>query len=281
MNKTSCLAVLSISFIVYLLPSARVFYKYANAYQPMAYILYAVVLLALIFIALSKEHSAVARNTVCDRRVVVFLFLATVVFVWFVYPLADGLKSQMRGSDQDDCVIICATRLANLVNPYVERSYYNNPCSTGMGMLIVYLPFVLLGLYQFGAVLLCFFAYLSVKNYTRNPYVSVVYLIFMCLSLFFAELLAVGSDLIFVGCSILILAIGLVVALERKSIGFLLLLAILAGLVSSTRVNFLVVICVLSVFVFVRWRWVAWYFLFGGYSCCDSAFSYCLFAKPC
>jgi hypothetical protein len=174
--------------------------------------------------------------------------------------MADGLKLQMRGSDQDDCVIIGASRLMNFLNPYTEHSYFNNPCSPGPGLLLVYLPFVMLGAYQFGAIFFILSTLFAIRCYTGELFSAGKFLLLICSSIFFLELLVIGSDLIFIGCAIAILALGLVITIENKSMPALILMALFAGVVSSTRVNFIIIFPLLSIFIFLHWRQGSWVF---------------------
>jgi hypothetical protein len=93
-------------------------------------------------------------DRICKKKYLYVLsILALTVIVLYGYPIADSLKLHGKGSDQDDCVILGVENLLKAQNPYSSRTYHNNPCSTGMGVLIAYIPFVYIGFYELGSVI--------------------------------------------------------------------------------------------------------------------------------
>lgn len=190
---------------------------------------------------------------------IVVLVIATSI-IFFVYPMADGLKQVMRGSDQDDCIISPIMALLKGHSPYLERSYLGNPCSPGPGLLLVYLPFVSLKLYPFGmiaglAVLAVVLRWLESQWVTAN----IMILLFFS-SLFSWELAVVGSDLPMVGCVIALTALLLEKAWRDKQLGILLLASILAGLAASSRINLIYLPLLLTVYLFLKWPKGAFFF---------------------
>lgn len=160
----------------------------------------------------------------------------------------------MRGSDQDDCVIMGVTRLTHYLYPYSERSYLGNPCSTGVGIFILYFPFVLLNAYPAAAVFAIMAATFIVNLYTKNIYKTSVFLLFSLSSIFLIELMATGSDLIVLGYGILALSYGLVISLKNKSMKLILIFALLAGLLSSSRINMIVLAPLFAFLIYTHWK---------------------------
>jgi hypothetical protein len=185
---------------------------------------------------------------------VFFIFLLVSLLIWFVYPIADGLKSQMRGSDQDDCVIIGVKQLASLQHPYVKTSYLGNPCSTGLGIILLYSPFVLLNIYCLGSIFLAFLCAYVIRGNSRNTYRASVFIILQFSSLFIMELLFVGSDLIFLGFGLVLLVFQTINLVLKRNIYDIFWLAVFAGLLSSSRINFLVIAPIISIFIFIHWQ---------------------------
>lgn len=235
-------------------PNARPIFKYLTAFQPLALLTYAVAVIALIYFLAQKNTTAHFKKWIGSYGYILFVLLAVSVVIWFLYPIADGLKLQMRGSDQDDCVIIGSTKLLNLSHPYTQRTYFGSPCSPGLGMLLLYLPFVLLKIYPLGAIFFAVLAIFTIQRYTSDTYEAAVFTTLLFTSIFTMEMLVVGSDLFLLGCGLIVLSFNVVHAIKKKTLSKVLWLAVLAGLLASTRVNFLVIVPIISVFIYMHWR---------------------------
>jgi hypothetical protein len=79
-----------------------------------------------------------------------FLMAIVVVLSTFnavVYPRVDGLKSQMRGSDEDDNLIQTSLRLVKGERPVYVHNYLGNAPTQGPGWALVVAPLTLSGTY--------------------------------------------------------------------------------------------------------------------------------------
>ena len=238
-----------------LAPNARPISKYLADYRPGLLLPLYVGLMAgffcLIRSAWAKERFGRLLGSFWSAAA---MLAVAGLIVWFVYPVADGLKLQMRGSDSDDCIVLGATRIAQLLHPYLEYTYFGNPCSPGVGALLAYAPFVLLGAYPLGSIFALAAAAYAVSRHAGGQRHATVFLATFLSSVFAMEMLVVGSDLVMLGCGILIACLGLVPAIERRDARWLVGLAVLVGLLSSWRVNFMVLPPLFSALVFVHWR---------------------------
>lgn len=250
--------VVLVLFII--LPSARVFFKYLGSAAELALCVYAVIIMLLCYTVVFSTKSRVSR-ILSLRGVIVLVGLAALIACWYIYPIADGLKEQMRGSDQDNCVILGVTHLLNMEHPYQSRSYFGNPCSTGMGILIAYMPFVYLGIYGLSSICFLFLVtYALYKGQGNDIQRAGGYLAILLSSVFFVELVAIGSDLLFIGLSLALLAVLLPRFIANYNMLHWVFLGVLTGIVASARVNFLVVIAMLAGYVFLYHRRTAFVF---------------------
>lgn len=240
--------------LFFILPSARPIYKYVGLFEPIPMLIYALGIIFFIVLLKNKKLVPLLKRWIGNYWYMTFILLCVSVIILYVYPIADGLKIQMRGSDQDDCVIIGASQLLSLNHPYVQKSYFCNPCSPGLGMLLLYAPFVLVKLYPLGAIVFATIAARALQNYFSSLFDASVFLTLLFSSIFIMENLVVGSDLLLLGCGIVILSFSLIKAISTKNLALILGLAVFAGLLSSTRINFLVIAPIVSVYIFLYWR---------------------------
>jgi hypothetical protein len=159
----------------------------------------------------------------------------------------------MRGSDQDDCVIIGVKQLASLLHPYVKTSYYGNPCSTDLGIILLYFPFVLFNIYFLATISLAYLCTYVIGRF-RGTYAASVFSVLQFSSLFSMELLITGSDLIFLGFGLVLLIFQTINLVLKKNTYNIFWLAVFAGLLSSSRINFLVIAPIISIFISIPWR---------------------------
>lgn len=239
------------------LSSLRVIYKYFPAPGVIALLLFAVYVLAIYFAYVGKP---IFRNFVSNPEFISIVLAITFAAIYFAYPIADGLKAQMRGSDQDDCVILGAQRLIQGLFPYSIRSYYGNPCSPGPGMLILYLPFVYLNAYIIGAFTLLLTTLAALRWRSRSWLESGYFLFFLSMSFLWWELQVVGSDLIALGLGLVLVMTVLPSIVTTKNKISLVLIGVLIGLLSSTRANLFFIFPFLSFCIF--WHWKNGAFLF-------------------
>lgn len=67
--------------------------------------------------------------------------VAVAVLTALLYPIADGLSAQGRGSDGDDAMIVGLQSWLAFGNPYHLRTYFGNPLSPGPGWIALAAPF--------------------------------------------------------------------------------------------------------------------------------------------
>jgi len=264
MRKLDITALLLVFLLA--IPSARAVFKYINIFEPAPIIIYTLATFFLVIVLKKLRSYPTFEKWLGSYWYIAFVLLSVSLLVVFMYPIADGLKTQMRGSDQDDCVIIGASQLLNFSHPYTQTSYFGNPCSPGLGMLLIYLPFVAFNLYPLAALSFALFAILTLQRHFSSTF-KVAFFTTLLFSCFFViEMLVVGSDLFIIGFGLVILGYQLIEKLKNKSIIGILWLAIFTGLIASARVNFLVLLPVISIFVFLHWRRGA--FIFAAVSAC-------------
>jgi hypothetical protein len=182
------------------LTSLQAVYKYLGNYADIASL---VLLLAASTAYFAMMQPALGRRFLepigRGPRVVVLVLTAVIAVSLLLYPIADALKEQMRGSDRDDAIIVGVYALFSGENPYGKTTYFGNPLSPGPGLLLLYAPFVSLKLYALGAgSALGACAYLLKRLY-GSWVVASLFVVLVASSLLFWQELAVGSDLIFVG----------------------------------------------------------------------------------
>lgn len=262
-NKNNIFWIVALIFFV-IVPNLRPIFKYSNFFQSALFIIYALFVISLVYLLQKNKFKFYFSKWLGNYRFIFFIFLLVSLLIWFLYPIADGLKSQMRGSDQDDCVIIGVKQLVSLHHPYDKTSYLGNPCSTGLGTILLYSPFVLLNIYCLAPIFLAYLSTYVIRGNSRNVYVASVFTILQFSSLFSMELLIVGSDLIFVGFGLVLLSFQTINLVLKKNTYNIFWLAVFAGLLSSSRINFLVIAPIISIFIFIHWQRGG--LLFGLYS---------------
>ena len=252
-NKNNIFWIVALIFFV-IVPNLRPIFKYSNFFQSTIFIIYALFVSVLVYLLQKNKFKFYFSKLLGNYRFIFFIFLLVSLLVWFLYPIADGLKSQMRGSDQDDCVIIGVKQLVSLLHPYDKTSYLGNPCSTGLGIILLYSPFVLFNIYCLSSIFLAYLCTYLIGGNSRNVYVASVFTILQFSSLFSMELLIVGSDLIFVGFGLVLLSFQTINLVLKKNTYNIFWLAVFAGFLSSSRINFLVIAPIISIFIFIHWQ---------------------------
>ena len=208
-----------------LLSGQRDLFKYAGAGANVVYC--AGVVLAFAWIAQQ-------RLTALRAALPTFLIAIAAVAIW-VYPAADGLRTELRGSDQDDAIIICGRALVEGVYPYGSETYLGNPPSPGPGALLLFMPSLLTGWFPLTTVLTVILALIWIRK-QHGPAVVGAFSVLLSSSVIYWDLLAVGSDLVAIG---LLIAVATDwssnVAKRREAVA----LGILAGVLGGTRVPLL------------------------------------------
>jgi hypothetical protein len=267
-------------FFFLVLPSTRAIFKYAPTSPLTLTVLYALMVMLIVYCFHNEVIKINFQKRISYNTYIYLVLIFVVTIIWFVYPIADGLKLQMRGSDQDDCVIIGANLLLSFNHPYTQNSYYGNPCSPGVGMLVLYLPIVFFNLYEFGSVISGAAALIIVQRYTLSIFKTAFFTTLVFIGLFQLEMLVVGSDLFVIGCGLVIVSLELTKAILKRNFFGIIWIALLTGLLSSTRLNFLVLVPIFTIFIFLHWKRAAVYF--GIMSLCVAIIpsSYIYFHSP-
>jgi hypothetical protein len=144
---------LIIFIILFEVSCLRTIIKYVSNPLLSAFMIISYFLLLLLIIYLFQLRKSIIDHISKNKYLYVLSILSLAAIVLYGYPIADSLKLHGKGSDQDDCVILGVENLLKAQNPYSSRTYRNNPCSTGMGVLIAYIPFVYIGFYELGSVI--------------------------------------------------------------------------------------------------------------------------------
>ena len=194
-----------------------------------------------------------------------FLFVLFVCMCgvnYFLYPIADELKLQMRGSDEDDALIDASFELLLGMNPYEQQTYLGYPRSPGPGWIMLVLPFAVAKVYFLLTPLSALVNALLVRKITGSSRNANSFIIILMTSLGFWETMIVGSDLWALGFS---LAITLILLFEYSSSRLSrMITATLSAFVCSSRIVFAYLIPVMSIFLYKRDKKAGLEFLLTG-----------------
>lgn len=240
--------------IVILIPSSRAFYKYLPSLNTIAFLFYALIISISLYLLFTKSKLKRVLDFFTDRKILFFSIVLITVITLIMYPIADSLKYQMRGSDQDNCIINGVKFMVSFSNPYKERSYFGNSCSSGFGALLLYVPFVITGTYPLGSIFASISAVITIKKISVFKHQATIFALLIFSSVIWIELIFIGSDFNLIGCFLLILAYGISRNALQKKYKNLIYLSILGGLLASTRINFLIITPLISLFIFKYWR---------------------------
>lgn len=192
----------------------------------------------------------------------VLLIVLLSVGVAITYPVADGLKTAMGGSDADDAIQLGGVALWHLANPYALTTYFGNPLSPGPGWLALLGPLALLGIQPLGVVVALGFALFALRGAKVNwPTLNLLTLAWAS-SLAVWELAAVGNDLPMFGMVLL----GVVVMLAQPRVSFpaLLTLACVVGCLATARISFFYLPMLVGFALFAVWpKRAVWVAVFG------------------
>jgi len=242
---------LIIFIILFEVSSLRTIVKYLSNPLLSAFMIISYFLLLLFIIYLFQLRRSIIDHISKKKYLYILSILCLTTIVLYGYPIADSLKLHGKGSDQDDCVILGVENLLKLQNPYSSRTYHSNPCSTGMGVLIAYIPFVYIGFYELGSVIFMIITLWYLYT-NRGPKLAFFYKITLLTNILFIELMVVGSDLFLIGFFLLIAALYMDANIDNMSIGKTLLLSVLVGLVASSRINMLIILPIFAIFGYFR-----------------------------
>ena len=228
-------------------PSLRAIVKYApEGFLP----LIPVYLIGTFFLTYWFIHKFRETRLAQWKWFPIALILLHVVINVVVYPQADALKYENRGSPQDDALIVGGERLVAGLNPYEGETYRHEWVSAGPGWIVLALPFTLTGLFALFTpfwVALC--AWWIAK---RHDTASVsLFLILLFSSLVFWELSVTGSDMLAMGCAFLL---SLVLLDWSKTRGWVAksLTALFAASLTTSRIVFAFLLPLQAAFLYHR-----------------------------
>lgn len=259
-DKALRISLATLAFGILFWSNLRVIYKYFPAPGVIALLLFVIYLIVIYFIYIRKSF---VISWMSNPIFIGMVLIITFAVILSAYPIADGLKTQMRGSDQDDCVILGAQRLIQGLFPYSVRSYYGNPCSPAPGMLILYMPFIYLHAFIAGAFTLLLVALTTLRRQSYSWLEPGCFLFFLSMSLLWWELQVVGSDLIALGLGLVLVMTILPNIIAHQQKIYIVLVGVLAGLLASTRINLFFIFPFLSIFIFWHWKKGALLFFFS------------------
>mgnify|MGYP004181519497 FL=1 len=234
----------SISFLLMLLawsslqiPSLRSIFKYSGNYLFIILFIFFLFSISSLIIFIKKRGFFIFLSK--SNWPWLTMMVVITIIVYYIYPIADGLKSNNGGSDQDDGLIQGAIAILEGISPYSVTSYLGNPISAGPGWIILLLPLSAFNLYwvitPLSLLILIYSNYIS----GRSIYYTNILICLLCSSLAFWEILVVGSD--FIAFSALLVALGNLIVRFKDNIFILMLIAFVVGMFSTARIFFIVI----------------------------------------
>lgn len=203
---------LTVVVAVQLLLSIRFFFKYVDPLPGAAYAVYVV---AGLLVWVWGVRSPRVLGLLGRRRVLGLGLLALLVLVSVAYPRADALRSVGRGSDQDDCVRQMVANVLALRAPY-GVGYFGDPCSTGPGELVPYMPLALWDGYLIVVPVLTLLLGYRVLTLVTDRGTAVLLSLTQLVCWLFLEMAATGSDLVVIGWLFALATTASRLALERR-----------------------------------------------------------------
>ncbi len=229
------------------LPALRAVFKYLAEIH---WLLVPVYLLAtLLFTSLLLHSLPVRRKLEQTSSLATFTGLILIILVanLWLYPIADARSEQGKGSDQDHSLIIAGERLYQGNNPYKGEHWPHESAAAGPGWIILASPLAATGQYVFLNPLIIALTACLLAFVRRSFFAGVIFLLLMMSSLAFWELTVVGSDMISIGCLMLIATIIVYYGWQRGGLAKA-LSAILLAFVATGRAVFFYLIPLFAFF---------------------------------
>ncbi|MCL4305297.1 hypothetical protein KJZ99_05240 [bacterium] len=200
------------------------------------------VLIPLYFVAAFAVYAWLVRTKSFRRlfnsRVLfVSLIALHVILNMTVYPYADALKFEGRGSPQDDALVVGGERLVQGLNPYEGETFKQEWVSAGPGWIVLSLPFVfaqameLLSPVWVAVTAGCIALWFGLR-------LGTLFLILCFSAPVFWELSVTGSDMLAMGCAFLLVTIWSFRAWTRGGVVAKSFSALLSACVTSSRIVF-------------------------------------------
>lgn len=275
MNSKNWLVVvksaIKIRYIILLLfflvvPSFRAIFKY-SPYQIATLICY-VVICAIFYYLLSESEN---RQKIFVEKILGFKWLSYILILlftitmWTIYPIADARKNIGAGSTADDAIIEASLTLLQDAKLYSATTYDGAPISPGPGWILLNSPFVLFDIYWLFPAFHILSAVIVTQFLSGTYRESNLALLILPTSLIFWELLVTGHDLIPLGFSfvtIIVLTYYLRNSSSVITISLLVATAILTGIIATSRIVFIFIPPLLSLFIWKSSKKNAVFYLF-------------------
>lgn len=224
------------ALLIVVLPAFRPAEKYLGTW--LWWLPYAFICAGILYLLLIEKAEFLSK--VISSRIFIFgvpSFMALVSTVF--YPLADALKLQMQGQDQDDCTILGVNALLSGANPVSTPTYFGNPCSNLLGAIVPHTPFVLSNLMGLAGPIFLLIALFVLQASKVSRLQLGVFVAIIAATPASLELMVNGSDFVFIGFMSLVSVLLVMKTRSGKKLGksTLSVLTVLVGLVASTRIN--------------------------------------------
>jgi hypothetical protein len=205
-----------------------------------------------VYSLLFNDTVAALLQRLLDRKgIVLSLVLLLAVVNFFAYPIADSLKEQGRGSDQDDALIEAVHGLLRGENPYETVSYFNQYPSAGPGWILLNAPLVAANGYFLLTPLYVLLAAFAIQKITGRRDQAALFILLLCSSPAFWELMIVGSDFLAIG-SLFVFITALLFHSDRFCSRIW--SSILLGFAATARVVFFYLVPLFAIFEWKRNR---------------------------
>lgn len=172
------------------IPALRALWKYIPETQWAARVLIPALAVSVTALLLRFPN----RLRLERRWIVPGLFFLLVAANALLYPRADALKFQGRGSNQDDAMIGAVHALLHGTNPFETVTYNGDPPSAGPGWILLAIPFVLAHAYVLLTPVCVLVLALALRRGGASEDAPARCLLLLMTSLAFWELMVVGSD---------------------------------------------------------------------------------------
>jgi hypothetical protein len=167
-----------------------------------------------------------------------------------LYPRVDGLKTQGRGSDEDDALVTTARRLVTGQRPVYIPTYLGNTPSVGLPWAALVSPLAITGTYALLTPLSLAVFVWTIRRAGAGEAGTALALLLPLASIGFWELSVTGSDLFGIGVLLVVLT-ALAWSLRAPAVGSSTATLVLAFAAASSRAAFAWVVTSIALFM---WR---------------------------
>ena len=234
--------------------SIRVFFKYVDVLPLVALALFVIAVVGLCQLVVRSDRllSVVAHPATLMLALIVLLVVVSVM-----YPMADSLKLQNRGSDQDDCVRVLVNHVFALRAPFGYGTFHD-PCSTGPTEFFVYFPVQISTGYFVLVPSLSLLLGVWVLRQAVDLPAAVLLSLTQFSSVLFVQMAVIGSDLIIVGWLFAAAIVTSRKGLQTASVALTFVGAVSYALFAGSRLPLAMVTIASMVVLLVTCGSVAW-----------------------